>query len=84
MTTNPHFCTSSGYPAQAQYHCETARSIMMAGVQLSSDSTDRHRILEVLINIHYTLGRAFTANKKYPLESKMLAYLLNENCITVV
>ena len=55
-----------GYPTQAQYHCETARSIMMSGVQLSSDSTDQHRIMEVLINIHYTLGRALTASKKYP------------------
>lgn len=61
-----HFFYFLGYAPQAEEHACTARHIMMSGVQLSSSPTDKHRILEVLISLHYTLGRAQAQQKKYP------------------
>ena len=56
-----------GYAPQAEDHAIQARNIMMSGVQLSSSDKERHRIMAVLVNLHYTLGRAQAQQKKYPL-----------------
>lgn len=53
-----------GYAPQAQYHAENARAIMLGGVQTSSSQHDKAKILKILINIYYTLGRSLTKLKK--------------------
>ena len=57
---------AAGYFPQAQQHAEWARDIMVKGVQMTSSSTEKPAILGCLVNIYYVLGRALTANKKYP------------------
>ena len=39
----------------------------LSSVQLSNSSTEKPLIMEALVNIYYTLGRALTVMKKYPL-----------------
>ena len=56
----------TGYAPQAEEHALQARNIMATGVQLSSSDKERHRILAVLVNLHYILGRAQAQQKKYP------------------
>ena len=51
-----------GYPTQAQYHCENAKKMMS---QVETSEGNRHQISEVQVNIHYTLGRALMAHKKF-------------------
>ncbi|KAL8559960.1 hypothetical protein ACOMHN_041431 [Nucella lapillus] len=56
-----------GYAAQAEYHAETAKSIMLHGAHVSQSVQEKAHIYCVLITMYYTLGRANTTMKKYPL-----------------
>ncbi|XP_013406257.1 tetratricopeptide repeat protein 23-like [Lingula anatina] len=54
-----------GYTAQAHYHSENAKNIMLSGVQMPSSQRDKAKIMEVLVKTYYTMGRALTKLKKY-------------------
>ncbi|XP_025082042.1 tetratricopeptide repeat protein 23-like [Pomacea canaliculata] len=54
-----------GYASQAEYHAETAKSIMLHGAHVSGSVEEKAEIYSVLIRMYYTLGRACTVMKKY-------------------
>ncbi|XP_059155733.1 tetratricopeptide repeat protein 23-like [Physella acuta] len=53
------------YFAQAEYHAETAKSIMLHGNHLASSLEEKANLFTVLIQIYRILGQAATALKKY-------------------
>ena len=55
----------SDYAPQAEYHTEHARDIIR-NVQMTSLFSEKPQILDVVINIYFTLGRAQAQQKKYP------------------
>lgn len=55
-----------GYAPQAEYHMETAKSIMLQGAHVSQSTQEKSDIYKVLINMYYILARASTVMKKYP------------------
>ncbi|KAK3721411.1 hypothetical protein RRG08_012228 [Elysia crispata] len=54
-----------GYCAQAEYHAETARSIMLHGGHTASSMEEKAQLYAVLIMIYRVLGQAATGLKKY-------------------
>ena len=57
----------AGYAPQAEFHAETAKSIMLHGAHVSESVQEKADIYRVLINMYFILGRATTTMKKYPL-----------------
>ncbi|CAH2296516.1 tetratricopeptide repeat 23-like [Pelobates cultripes] len=45
-------------PAQARQHAESAKNILLRGVDMSNSVEDKREILETLVTIYYTLGIA--------------------------
>ncbi|KAK7497857.1 hypothetical protein BaRGS_00010991 [Batillaria attramentaria] len=61
-----------GYAPQAEYHAETAKSIMLHGAHVSESVQEKATIYKVLIRMYYILGRATTVMKKYPSEQYLM------------
>ncbi|RUS80519.1 hypothetical protein EGW08_011703 [Elysia chlorotica] len=61
-----------GYNAQAEYHAETARSIMLHGGHTASSMEEKAQLYAVLIQIYRVLGQAATGLKKYPQAEQAL------------
>ncbi|CAH1790174.1 unnamed protein product [Owenia fusiformis] len=55
-----------GYGPQSKEHADTAKAIMMSGIATSSSESEKASIMELLMNIHFILGRALTMLQKYP------------------
>ncbi|XP_070178706.1 tetratricopeptide repeat protein 23-like isoform X4 [Littorina saxatilis] len=55
-----------GYAPQAEFHAETAKSVMLHGAHVSDSVQEKAHLYKVLINMYYILGRATTHMKKYP------------------
>ncbi|GFN73508.1 tetratricopeptide repeat protein 23 [Plakobranchus ocellatus] len=55
-----------GYNAQAEYHGETARSIMLHGGHTAASMEEKAELYAVLIKIYRIIGQAATGLKKYP------------------
>ncbi|KAM8960891.1 tetratricopeptide repeat protein 23-like [Pelodytes ibericus] len=45
-------------PAQARQHAESAKNILLRGVDMSNSVEDKREILETLVTIYYSLGMA--------------------------
>ena len=56
----------TGYAPQAEQHAEVARGIIRSA-EMAFAPSEKLKIFEVIISIHYTLGRAHAQQKKYPL-----------------
>jgi hypothetical protein len=64
------FVALSGYSAQAIYHTEIAENVMRnQDAEPDECSTDQPLIYSSLVEMYFTLGRALTAEKKYPSSS---------------
>ena len=59
-------CVVAGYAPQAQQHAELARNIIRSA-KMALTSSEKIQIYDVIISIHFTLGRALAQMKKYPL-----------------
>ncbi|KAH9509681.1 Tetratricopeptide repeat protein 23 [Bulinus truncatus] len=59
------YLTQKSYNVQAEYHADTARSIMLHGSHLASSMEEKASLYAVLIQIYRILGQASTALKKY-------------------
>ncbi|XP_018418961.1 PREDICTED: tetratricopeptide repeat protein 23-like [Nanorana parkeri] len=52
------YLTYKGLPAQAKQHAESAKSILLRGVDMTKSSKEKRGILGTLVTIYYTLGMA--------------------------
>uniref|UniRef100_A0A8C5LTM3 Tetratricopeptide repeat domain 23-like protein n=1 Tax=Leptobrachium leishanense TaxID=445787 RepID=A0A8C5LTM3_9ANUR len=52
------YLTLRDLPAQARQHAESAKNILLRGVDMSNSVEDKREILETLVTIYYTLGLA--------------------------
>ncbi|XP_053555643.1 tetratricopeptide repeat protein 23-like [Bombina bombina] len=52
------YLTLRALPAQAKQHSESAKNILLRGVDVTKSVEDKREILETLITIYYTLGMA--------------------------
>ncbi|XP_068106531.1 tetratricopeptide repeat protein 23-like isoform X2 [Hyperolius riggenbachi] len=52
------YLTFRGLPAQAKQHAESAKNILLQGVEVSKSSEEKRGILATLVTIYYTLGMA--------------------------
>ncbi|CAL1541919.1 unnamed protein product [Lymnaea stagnalis] len=55
-----------GYYVQAEYHADTARSIMLHGSHMAASMEEKSTLFAVLIQIYRIMGQAATALKKFP------------------
>ncbi|KAM4707184.1 tetratricopeptide repeat protein 23-like [Discoglossus pictus] len=62
------YLTLRALPAQARQHAESAKNILLRGVDMAKSAEEKREILETLITIYYTLGMAHLLQNKYPLE----------------
>ncbi|KAK6184804.1 hypothetical protein SNE40_007188 [Patella caerulea] len=53
------------YTAQAEYHSENAKNVMLHGIHTTSTQEEKADIYHVLTRIYYTLGKTYTSMKKY-------------------
>jgi hypothetical protein len=67
----------SGYSAQAIYHIEIAENVMRnQDAKPDEYSTDQPLIYSSLVEMYFTLGRALTAEKKYPSSATAFIYYI--------
>ncbi|KAG8456737.1 hypothetical protein GDO86_002500, partial [Hymenochirus boettgeri] len=50
-------------PAQAKQHAESAKNILLQGVDMSKSVVEKREIMETLVTIYYTLGMAHLMQK---------------------
>ncbi|XP_072272678.1 tetratricopeptide repeat protein 23-like [Pyxicephalus adspersus] len=53
------YLTYRGLPAQAKQHAESAKSILLRGVEIAKSSEEKTGILGTLVTIYYTLGMVY-------------------------
>ncbi|KAM9330141.1 tetratricopeptide repeat protein 23-like [Gastrophryne carolinensis] len=59
------YLTFRGLSAQAKQHAESAKSVLLRGVEKSKSSEEKRGILGTLVTIYYTLGAAHLLQNNY-------------------
>jgi len=64
--------TSSGLPAQAKKHAESARNTLLTWKRNTTSDKEKKEILETLVILYYTLGIAWLLQNQYPFFLKWI------------
>lgn len=67
--------TSSGLPAQAKKHAQTAKSTLLAWKRNIISDKEKKEILQALVMLYYTLGISWLLQNQYPFFPKCVWWL---------